>query len=137
MKRGQSIRYYSKNEIVKLAKETGYQLHLQYFSDLNYYLHDHRLNRYSVNVTEGPFTYPIRPIIASVSEDGDKFTLGYIYEKDGQERILIEPDEEAALTDESRKGCSGWKLLGFLFPPILLIQFLVKFFKAEQERMRG
>ena len=138
LKPNQTINYYQKSDIIKVAKEYGFQLHLQYFRDLNFMLYDHRLNRYTVNVTKGPFTYPIRPILATISEEGDKMTIGYIYEMNGQEYIIIEPDDVDKIGKAAKKsGCAPWMFLGIIFPPIWLVAGFIWLVKAQKERMRG
>ncbi len=137
IKPGQTIKYYKKSDIITLSKEHGFQLHLQYFRDLNFTLYDHRLNRHTVNITKGPFTYPVRPIYAA-TKAGEKFTLGYLYEVSGQEHILIEPDDPKKIEKEkSNTGCSPWMLLGFVFPPIFLVAGFVWLVQVQKERMRG
>ncbi|MBQ8311562.1 MAG: hypothetical protein IJX80_11180 [Clostridia bacterium] len=134
----QTINYYKKSDIVKVAKEFGFRIHLQYFQDLNFTLSDHRLNRHTVKITKGPFTYPIRPIFATVSEQGEKITIGYIYEKDGQEYIIIEPEDYGEVRKKAHKsGCAPWMLFGLVFPPIFLVALLVWMIKAKKERMVG
>lgn len=93
LKPGETTLYHSKDDIVKVAKRQGYELHLQNFRDLNFRLTDHRLNRYNVRVTKGPVSYPIRPILARYNDKGDMCTIGYLYEQDGVEYIIIEPAE--------------------------------------------
>ncbi len=136
LKPNQRINYYRKADIVKVAKEYGFQLHLQNFRDLNFTLYDHRLNRYKVNVTDGPIKYPIRPIFAKISEKDDVIAIGYVYEKNGKEHIIIEPeDPNVVLKGES--GCAPWMLLGLVFPPIWIVALFVWLVKAKKERMRG
>ena len=136
LKPGQTINYYHKKDIERFAKETGFQLHLQYFRDLNYTLYDHRLNRHKVNVIKGPFSYPIRPIYAVISKDGDKITVGYFYEKDGEEYIIIEP-EELKKKGSGLYGLSPWMLLGFVFPPIFIVALFVILINIKKEKMLG
>ena len=118
-----------------MAKSEGFRLHSQYFRDLNFTVYDHRLNRHQVNVTKGPFTLPIRPIIATISEKGDKITIGYVYEKDGKEFIIIEPEDPGKLGKKS--GCAPWMYLGIIFPPILLVALFVWLARGQAERMTG
>ncbi len=135
LKPGQTINYYQKSDTVKLAKEYGFQLHLEYFRDLNFTLRDHRVNRYKVNIIKGPFTYAIRPILSKVSEKEAPFTIGYVYTMNGKEHILIEPN----LSEKGSEDLSflPWLLLGLIFPPVLIIGIFVLFVKAKKERMRG
>ena len=134
LKPGQTINYCSKDNIEKLAKEEGFKIHLQYFRDLNFTLEDHRLNRHKVHITKEPFSFPIRPIIATVSTDGDKLTIGFVYEKDGKEHIIIEPIEEKP---KPKFGCAPWMFLGFIFPPILIVAVIVLLAKYKKEQMIG
>ncbi len=135
LKPGQTIHYYKKSEIIKLAKEFGFQLHLQYFRDLNFTLRDHRLNRHTVNIVKGPFTYPVRPIYATLPKTGDKFAIGYIYEMKEKEHILIEPENPKKAGGKA--SCLPWALLGLIFPPILLVAGFLWLVQAQKERMRG
>lgn len=138
LKAGQTVTYYRKDEIVKAAKQHGFNLHLQNFRDLNFTLTDHRLNRYNVNTTYGPVSYPIRPIMASVNDKGDLCTIGYVYEKDGKEYVIIEPEDiTKAGKGGNSSGCAPWMFLGFLFPPILIVAGIVMLFKYYKERMIG
>lgn len=137
LKEGQTINYYPKSDIVKVAKEYGFQLHLQYFKDLNFRLTDHRLNRHTINITRKPFSYPIRPIFAVVSEKGDKATIGYVYEMDGVEYIIIEPQNPSAIQKENPLGLKPWMLLSFLFPPLLIVVAFVMLTTFFKKRWRG
>lgn len=138
LKPGQTINYYKKSDIEKVAKQTGYQLHAQSFRDLNFMITDHRLNRHAIKLTQKPFTYPIRPIMAVVSERGKKRTIGYIYEKDGSEHIIIAPENsEDGENAKKKKGCAPWMFLGFLFPPIFIVAIFVWLVKVQKERMAG
>lgn len=137
---GQTINYFSKDDIVKVAKEYGYQLHLQHFRDLNFLLTDHRLNRHTIKITQGPFSYPIRPIFAVINEKGEKITIGYIYEKDGEEYIIIEPEDPQKYEKDQKKrkiGCAIFILIGLFCPLALPILLLVWYVKYKKERMRG
>lgn len=136
LKPNQTINYYKKSDVIKVAKEYGFQLHLQDFRDLNFTMTDHRLNRHKVQITREPFTYPIRPIYGVISEDGDKITLGYVYEAEGNEYIIIEPEDPSNLK-KAKKGCAPWMILGLFFPPIWLVAAFVWLVKVEKERMRG
>ncbi len=138
LKPGQVIHFYKKEDAVKLAKEFGFQLHLRDFRDLNYTLHDHRLNRHTVNVTRKPFTYPIRPIYASTEKYTKKFAIGYVYEQGGVEHVIIEPeDPQEVAKKRNALGCAPWMFLGFIFPPILIAAVFVMLFRIEKKRMRG
>ena len=138
LKPNQTINYYKTSDIEKVAKEFGFQLHLRHFRDLNFTLSDHRLNRHTVKVTKGPFTYPIRPIIATISQKGEKIAIGYIYEKDGKEYVIIEPEDPREIKKAANKsGCAPWMFLGFVFPPIFLVAIFVWLVNAKKERMRG
>lgn len=138
LKPNQTINYRLKSDIIKVAKEYGFQLHMQHFRDLNFTLSDHRLNRHTVKVTKGPFAYPIRPIFATISQKGEKIAIGYIYEKDGKEYIIIEPEDPAEIKKAANKsGCAPWMFLGFVFPPIFLVAIFVWLVKAQKERWVG
>ncbi len=138
LKPGQVIHFYKSSDIPRVAKEFGFQLHLQSFRDLNFTMHDHRLNRHTVNVTREPFTCPIRPIFATTDQKRERFTIGYLYEMDGKEKLIIEPeDPKAANKSESATGCSPWMLLSFLFPPLILVAGIVWIARVQKERMRG
>lgn len=138
LKPGERITYYDLKESDRPAKAFGYRLHSQAFHDLNFQLTDHRLNRHRVELTKGPFRLPIRPIFATLPDDGTKVTIGYLYEKDGQEHIIIEPEVPKATEDKS--GCAPWMFLGIIFPPILIvaaIKLLVSHIKHRVENQTG
>ena len=99
LKPGETTLYHSKDDIVKVAKRQGYELHLQNFRDLNFRLTDHRLNRYNVRVTKGPVSYPIRPILARYNDKGDMCTIGYLYEQDGVEYIIVKQNDILAIVE--------------------------------------
>ena len=109
---------------------------MQKFRDLNFLLTDHRLNRYNVRITNGPKTYPLRPILARYNDKGDVCTVGYLYEKDGVEHIIIEPSE---IVDDKKNllkklGLAPWMLLGIICPPVLIAAVFVVLFKFFKER---
>ncbi len=137
LKPGETTQYFSKNDIVKIAKRRGYELHSQNFSDLNFIMTDHRLNRHNVHITKGPKSYPIRPILATYNDKGDICTIGYLYEKDSLEYIIIEPEE--IISDEKnflkKIGCAPWMLFGIVFPPILIIAIFVILVKYNKQRL--
>ena len=137
LKEGQTINFYPKSDILKVAKEYGFQLHLQYFRDLNFRLTDHRLNRHTVNITRKPFSYPIRPIFAVISEKGDKATIGYVYEMNGAEYIIIEPQDPSTIQKENPLGLKPWMLLSFLFPPLLIVVAIMVMANIFKKRWRG
>ena len=134
LKDGENINFYSIQDTVKLAKQQGYRLHAQEFHDLNFAMSDHRLNRHKVNVTKGPFSIPIRPIYAIVSDEGQQITVGYVYEKDGMEYIIVEPEDPA---QKKKKRFALWLLLGFIFPPIWLVALFFWLVKSTKERWIG
>ena len=116
LKGNQTIIYYKKSDVDKAAFAYGYQLHRQNFSDLNFRLQEHRVNRYKAHMTKKPFTYPIRPVFARL-EGGDKdITIGYVYVKDGLEYILIEPQEPKG--DMDLLGCAWSLFSGVLLMPL-------------------
>ena len=105
LKKGETVNYYAKKDIEKLATHYGRMLHAQYFHDLNITLYSHRLNRFKTTITKGPFSYPIRPIMATINEHGDCITIGYIYEVNGKEQLIIEPEDPDKTSDA---GCLSW-----------------------------
>ena len=136
LKPEETTEFYSTNDIVKIAKKRGFELHSQKFRDLNFLLTDHRLNRYNVRITNGPKTYPLRPILARYNDKGDVCTVGYLYEKDGVEHIIIEPSE---IVDDKKNllkklGLAPWMLLGIICPPVLIAAVFVVLFKFFKER---
>ncbi len=138
LKPGQTTLYYAKEDIVKVAKSYGFDLHSQNFRDLNFMITDHRLNRYNVKITKGPKSYPIRPIMARVNDKGDTYTIGYLYEQDGAEYIIIEPDDISKTGKLLKKfGWAPWVVLGIVFPPSLIIAFIVWYVKYKKKRMIG
>ncbi len=139
LKPGETTQYYSKNDIVKIAKRRGFELHSQKFRDLNFRLTDHRLNRYNVHITKGPKSCPIRPILARYNDKGDMCTIGYLYEKAGLEYIIIEPAEMVSEEKDFFKkiGCAPWMLLGLVFPPLFVVAIFVILVKYYKERFVG
>lgn len=140
LKQGEQILYYDLKESARAATEYGFRIHQQYFRDLNFMLTDHRLNRHTVELTKKPFQYPIRPIFATLRHDGTKITVGYLYEKDGREFVLIEPELPDRKQRNDGIGCAPWMLLGIVFPPVLIaagICLLVKYGKRKAENMTG
>ncbi len=141
LKAGESIGYFSKNDIEKKAKEYGFMLHMQDFRDLNIRLTDHRLNRYTPKITKDIFSYPIYPVFARISEEDVDFTIGYIYKTNGEEYIIIEPDDpKKAKKAKNDKFFAPWMLLGLIFPPVLLAVLALGFLrlvKIQKERMIG
>ena len=133
LKKGEIVNYYKKSDIEKVAKHYGFQRHLQDFRDLNFILTDHRLNRHQVHITKDPFSFPIRPIIATISKKGEKMTVGYVYEKEGKEYILIEPEEIKGESENS--GCAPWMFLSILFPPLIIIAIIVWLSKSKLKSM--
>ncbi len=131
LKGNETINFYSKNDIVKLAKRYGFQLHFQKFRDLNISMTNHRLNRYTVNVTKGPFSYPIRPIFARTAKR-EQLLIGYTYESNGTEYIIIEPQKEKKLKEKT--GCAPWMFLGLIFPPILVAAAIVMLYNFYKDR---
>lgn len=125
-----------KAKIEKAAKEYGYQLHYQYFRDLNCMMRDHRLNRYSVDLTSEYTKPPVRPIYAKIEKSDEVLVIGYVYEKNGKENILIEPDIEA-FSASKHSFEFIWFILGFIFPPLFLVGLFMMLFKEEKERMVG
>lgn len=117
LKEGQTLSFYAKDAMERCATLEGFQRHSQSFRDLNFSLTDHRLNRFTPIVTTDPFTYPIRPIVAFLSDKGEKLLIGYVVEKDGEEYILIEPEE-----------IKKPSLLGFEFKPWMLIFLFIPLF---------
>ncbi len=139
LKEGETINYYKKEDIVKVAKDFGFRLHARDFRDLNFTIYNHRLNRHTVNITKGPFTYPIVPVFASTEVCPDKFVIGYVYEKDGIEYIIIEPEMPKSVSKKSKNtfGCAPWMFLGLICPPILAVAAFVMLVKFQKERLRG
>ncbi len=129
LKPDEVVNYYSKKDMKKIANSYGIKLHHQQFSDLNITLNNHRVNRYTANITKGPFSYPIRPIFVSVFDVEQPILVGYVYEKEEEEYIIIEL-EESRLKGKNKSGCSPWMLLGIIFPPILIIAIIVMLYRT-------
>lgn len=121
---GEVINYHKKSDMKKVANSYGVKLHSQQFHDLNISLNDHRVNRYKANITKSPFSYPIRPIFVAMFEVEQPILVGYIYELEGQEYIIIELKEEQ-MREKSSSIFSPWMLLGLIFPPILIAAIIV------------
>ena len=139
-KPNQTVHYYAKEEMKKVATRQGYFLHAQDFRDLNFTLSDHRLNRYTANVTKGPFSYPIRPIFATVMLKKDecrKVTIGYLYEKEEKKFVIIEPEVADLSPSGEKSGCAPWMILGIFCPVLFLIPAFMAYIKSTRERMIG
>lgn len=126
LKEGEKIAFYNRSDAEKLAKQYGHLLHFQQFHDLNLSMNSHRLNRYRLNITKGPFSYPIRPILATSTKEKE-ITVGYVYEKNGSEYIIIAPE----LPEKKKSGCAPWMFLGFIFPPIFIVALFVMVMKER------
>ncbi len=127
-KEGQIVYYKKKSAIETIADLEGRARHRQDFSDLNMRMTDHRVNRYTTHLTRKPFTYPIRPVFAKLSEkEEDTATLGYVYEMNDAEYIIVEPQAPAKPLNKAKLAL--WIALGIICPPILiagLILWLIK-----------
>lgn len=126
LKKGEKISFYKKTDAEKLAKQYGHLLHFQKFSDLNLSMCSHRLNRYRLNIIEGPLSCPIRPILA-INSKGKEMTVGYVYELNGTEHIIIAPEQK----EKKKTGCAPWMFLGFIFPPIFIVALFVMVMKGK------
>lgn len=124
LKSGETVRYYRKDEMEKQAERYGLNLHLQQLRDLNFTFSDHRLNRYTANITQAPFSYPIRPVFVSIMGEERPILIGYVYENKGGEHFLIDIEDPRDVAKKPA-GCSPWMFLGFLFPPLLIIALIV------------
>ncbi len=132
LKQGETIQFYNKKQMEELATNYGYRLHLQQFRDLNFFLKSHRLNRYTAKITQGPFSYPIRPVFVAVISNEKPVFIGYLFEKDGHEYIIIDLDNTWE-SNEKKSGCSPWMFLGFLFPPVLVVAIIVMLYRILKE----
>lgn len=136
LKSGQTVVYYKKSEAETIAKRQGFEIHRQYFSDLNITLRDHRLNRYQLHYTKEPFTLPIRAIFGKTKQD-EKFVLGYVYTKNETEHIVFEIQEPPkAEKSKLSTGCL-LGLLGLVFPPLWIGLLFYELVKAQKKRMIG
>lgn len=116
LKEGQQVNYYKKSEMKKVANKYGVLIHSQYFRDLNFSVSDHRVNRYTFHQTKEEFSAPIRAIFMKDKEEDKKIKLGYVYEKDGQEYVLVEIDHNQIGIKKRLNGLLI--LLGIMFPPL-------------------
>lgn len=124
LKPGENIQYQRKSDIEKIAKKYGWQVHGQYFRSLNISMRDHRLNSCEIKYTKQPFKLPIRAIFGRINED-QKAVLGYVYEKDGDEYILIEINAPESENKATAKNLF-FILLCIVFPPLILVYFIKK-----------
>ncbi len=128
LKKGQSITYHHKKDILKVANYFGTMLHKQDFHDLNFTLSSHRINRHEIHISEGPFSFPIRPIFAQIKKTEEKIFIGYVYEYHGNEHIIIDPEKTAF----KRKGILDRKffnvLLWIIFPPLAIFLAIINLF---------
>ncbi len=121
LKQGQTINYYLKKNILKVANSYGLRLHMRDFRDLNFTLSSHRINRHKVHITKDPFSFPIRPIYAQIANSENKFVLGYTYEDGEKKHIVIEP-EKKAFEKNSILDRGFFKILLWIFcPPLAII----------------
>ncbi len=124
LKQGEQVNYFKKSEMKKVANRYGLLIHGQYFRDLNFSVHDHRVNRYVFHQTKQDFSAPIRAIFMRNEKDDKKITLGYVYEKDETEHVLIDIDHK----ELDGTGLKNLLIpLGILFPPlgfILLLSYI-------------
>ena len=124
LKQGERINYFKKSEMKKAANHYGVLIHGQYFRDLNFSVYDHRVNRYVFRQTKQEFSAPIRAVFMKNEKEDKKILLGYVYEKDRTESVLIDIDYK----ELNGKGLKNLLIpLGILFPPlgfILLVSYL-------------
>ena len=121
LKQGQTINFHLKKNILKIANSYGLRLHMRDFSDLNFTLSSHHINRHKVNITKDPFSFPIRPIYIQIADSENKFVLGYTYEIDEKKHILIEP-EKKAFEENCILDRKIFKVLLWIFcPPLAII----------------
>lgn len=128
---GETVRYYLKESIKDVAKNYGLNLHLQQFGDLNILFQSHRLNRYNVKITEGPFSCQIQPIFLSLINKDKPILIGYVYTKSGNECIIVDFNDINSAKKTS--VFSLWMLLGFVFPPIFIIALIVIIYRLAPE----
>ncbi len=57
------------------------------------YVSDHRLNSYEVKMIGEPIRLPVRAITACISNKCKNYLIGFVYYKNGEKKILIEPDD--------------------------------------------
>lgn len=124
LKPGETANYYKKSSIKDLAEAYGFELHLQRFRDLNISLTSHRLNRCNVKITRDPTSLPIRPIFLATPKSNKPILVGYGYIENSEDYIIV--DFNDVNTSKNSRSCfSPWMLLGFLFPPLLVIALIV------------
>lgn len=129
---GETTNYYHKDKLKDVITNYGLQLHLQQFRDLNFTLSSHRLNRYTVKITEETITYPIRPLYLAVEGSKEPVLVGYAYVKDETRYVILDPKEVNLF--HNKKSCfSPWMLLGFLFPPLLIIALGVGLYRIATQ----
>ena len=132
LKEGETINYYRKDSIRDLADMYGSDLHIQNFRDLNFLIKSHRLNRYTVKVTKGPFSYPIHPIfLASINKEHPTL-VGYVYTIDETDYIIVD-FKDVEVERKKRSWFSPWMLLGFFFPPLFIVALFVIFYRISKQ----
>lgn len=125
---GETCTYYRKDRIEDYVNLYGNQLHLQQFRDLNFLLKSHRVNRYTVKITAGPETFPIRPVFLAMEGSKEPVQVGYAYVRDEREYVLL--DIKKVDSSKGNKGCfSPWMLVGLIFPPILIVALCVGIYR--------
>lgn len=126
------IECYTKNQMEKLAEKYGLKLHTQQFRDLNFYIKSHRLNRYNAVITEGPITFPIRPVFLSTITVEQPILLGYVYEMDDKEYFIVD-FQDIDKPKKKKTVFSWWMLLGIIFPPVFLVALPVIIFRSIKD----
>lgn len=124
LKPGETVNYYKKSKMADVAASCGAKLHLQQFKELNFIIKDHRVNRYTASITRGPFSAPICPVFVSVMDVDQPVFIGYVYQKDGKEYVLIEL-KDIRNAGKGKSVFSPWMLLSLIFPPLLLVSVVV------------
>ncbi len=131
LKANQTINYYKKDDIKKVANRYGYLMHAQNFRDLNFTVSSHRINRYKVHLTRDPFSFPIQPIYVQMPDAEDKSVIGYLYEFNGSENVIIEP-EKITTSKKSIVNGTFFKILLFICcPPIGIIWTIIDELKEK------
>ncbi len=91
-----NIHFYRETDMERVAEYYGFrEIHAPYFRSLNMraYAHNHHLNSIDWKEIGDPIFLPVRAITIPISRKCQDFLIGFICEKDGEEHILIEPDD--------------------------------------------
>jgi len=83
---------YHQSDARSIAEKHGKNVCNRSLLDLNFFMKDYRLNRYDLHLTTNPFTVPIWPIYADITDENGKAYqkwIGYWYTKNNEDFIHL------------------------------------------------